>query len=115
MYTALHGECDIGEALNERQTKDLGSVYGKKGSVYAIPCKARQVAKFMTLGPDLGDDMKWWDGAMTDDGVIWSIATKIKIMLRPFIDGPFSGLPFLAFVSHIIWQCRALEELFDYS
>ena len=44
-----------------------------------------------------------------------SIAAKIKIMLRPFINGPLSGLPSLAYVSHIIWQCRALEELFDYS
>ncbi len=31
----------------------------------------------------------------------------------PFINGSLSGLPLLAFTSHILWQCRALEELYD--
>ena len=33
-------------------------------------------------------------------------------LLQPLISGSFSGLPLLAFCSHILWQCRALEELY---
>jgi hypothetical protein len=33
--------------------------------------------------------------------------------LYPFINGSLSGLPLLTFTSHILWQCRALEELYD--
>lgn len=34
-------------------------------------------------------------------------------ILHPFIHGSLSGLPLLTFTSHILWQCRALEELYD--
>lgn len=40
---------------------------------------------------------------------------KMKAALRPLVDGKLSGLPLLAYVSHIIWQCRPLEEFFDYA
>ena len=36
-----------------------------------------------------------------------------RSILQPFIYGSLSGLPLLAFTSHILWQCRALEELYD--
>mmetsp|Transcript_17890 Transcript_17890/g.28084 ORF Transcript_17890/g.28084 Transcript_17890/m.28084 type:complete len:553 (-) Transcript_17890:39-1697(-) len=32
--------------------------------------------------------------------------------LQPLVSGSLSGLPLLAFCSHILWQCRALEELY---
>mmetsp|Transcript_11453 Transcript_11453/g.17004 ORF Transcript_11453/g.17004 Transcript_11453/m.17004 type:complete len:547 (+) Transcript_11453:67-1707(+) len=36
-------------------------------------------------------------------------------LLQPLVSGSLSGLPLLAFCSHILWQCRALEELYvDY-
>jgi len=38
---------------------------------------------------------------------------QIYKFLHPLIFGSLSGLPLLAFVSHILWQCRALEELYD--
>mmetsp|Transcript_19461 Transcript_19461/g.41622 ORF Transcript_19461/g.41622 Transcript_19461/m.41622 type:complete len:613 (-) Transcript_19461:41-1879(-) len=34
-------------------------------------------------------------------------------ILNPLIYGSLSGLPLLIFASHILWQCRALEELYD--
>ncbi|KAL7546853.1 hypothetical protein ACHAWF_010184 [Thalassiosira exigua] len=34
-------------------------------------------------------------------------------IFNPLIYGSLSGLPLLAFSSHILWQCRALEELYD--
>lgn len=35
--------------------------------------------------------------------------------LQPLVSGSLSGLPLLTFCSHILWQCRALEELYvDY-
>lgn len=34
-------------------------------------------------------------------------------ILHPLIYGSLSGLPLLTFASHILWQCRALEELYD--
>lgn len=34
-------------------------------------------------------------------------------ILHPLIFGHLSGLPLLAFVSHILWQCRALEEVYN--
>lgn len=34
-------------------------------------------------------------------------------ILYPVVNGSLSGLPLLAFTSHILWQCRALEELYD--
>jgi len=33
-------------------------------------------------------------------------------LLQPLVSGSLSGLPLLAFCSHILWQCRALEELY---
>ena len=33
-------------------------------------------------------------------------------LLRPLLYGSLSGLPLLAYCSHILWQCRALEELY---
>ena len=37
----------------------------------------------------------------------------VDLLLRPLLSGSLSGLPLLAFCSHILWQCRALEELFN--
>ena len=37
----------------------------------------------------------------------------VNRILRPLISGSLSGLPLLAFISHVLWQCRALEELYD--
>jgi len=34
-------------------------------------------------------------------------------ILHPLIYGSLSGLPLLTFGSHILWQCRALEELYN--
>ena len=34
-------------------------------------------------------------------------------ILYPFIYGSLSGLPLLTYCSHILWSCRALEELYD--
>jgi len=34
-------------------------------------------------------------------------------ILYPFIHGSLSGLPLLTYCSHILWSCRALEELYD--
>jgi hypothetical protein len=34
-------------------------------------------------------------------------------ILHPLVFGHLSGLPLLAFVSHVLWQCRALEEIYD--
>ena len=45
---------------------------------------------------------------------IFAFGTLIyQSILHPFIHGSLSGLPLLAFTSHILWQCRALEELYD--
>ena len=33
-------------------------------------------------------------------------------LLQPLVSGSLSGLPLLAYCSHILWQCRALEELY---
>jgi len=32
----------------------------------------------------------------------------------PLINGHLAGLPLLTYISHILWQCRTLEEVFDY-
>lgn len=37
----------------------------------------------------------------------------VDLLLRPLLSGSLSGLPLLTFCSHILWQCRALEELFN--
>ncbi len=44
------------------------------------------------------------------------VSSKIQnCIIRPLIYGPLAGLPLLTYIAHIIWQCRALEELYDYS
>ena len=35
-------------------------------------------------------------------------------LLHPLVYGNWSGLPLLTYVSHILWQCRPLEEVYDY-
>ena len=42
------------------------------------------------------------------------ISGKLKAFVNPFINGKFSGLPLLAYLCHCIWQCRPLEEIYDY-
>lgn len=37
----------------------------------------------------------------------------VKRILHPLLFGHLSGLPLLVFVSHVLWQCRALEEMYD--
>lgn len=44
-----------------------------------------------------------------------TITEKMKAFLQVFTDGKLSGIPLLAYVSHIIWQCRPLEEYFDFA
>ena len=51
---------------------------GVIGSIYGIPFTARRVVKFNPLdksiteiGPDFGDGLKWWRGAMAENGVIY--------------------------------------------
>lgn len=34
-------------------------------------------------------------------------------LLYPIVYGSLSGLPLLTFASHVLWSCRALEELYD--
>lgn len=34
-------------------------------------------------------------------------------IFHPLMYGSLSGLPLLTFASHILWQCRSLEELYD--
>ena len=70
----------VGEELEGRENY-YGTVAGtNNGSVYCIPFRARQVAKFnpvdksMThIGPDLGDGFKWGRGAMTGNGIIYCV------------------------------------------
>jgi hypothetical protein len=38
---------------------------------------------------------------------------RISPAFRIIWSGSLSGLPLLAYASHILWQCRALEELYD--
>ena len=37
----------------------------------------------------------------------------LRRVSRPLVYGSLSGLPLLTYASHIIWQARALEELYD--
>ena len=53
---------------------------GTDGSIYGIPCSARKVIKFNPvdksithIGPDLGDEEKWWTGAMSGNGIIYCV------------------------------------------
>ncbi len=36
-------------------------------------------------------------------------------VIKPLSIGHLSGLPLLTYISHVMWQCRALEEIFDYN
>jgi len=43
------------------------------------------------------------------------VASRIQNqVIRPLFYGPLAGLPLLTYISHVIWQCRALEEVYDY-
>jgi len=45
---------------------------------------------------------------------IHPIYTRIQQrFLHPLLHGHLSGLPLLTYCTHILWQCRALEELYD--
>lgn len=44
-----------------------------------------------------------------------SILRQGLTWLNWLLNGPFSGLPLLAYISHILWQCRPLEEIYDYT
>jgi|AntRauTorckE5430_2_1112549.scaffolds.fasta_scaffold00586_1 hypothetical protein len=54
-------------------------------------------------------------GLTREHGSLRYFSSKLKGLMDPFINGIFSGLPLLAYISHIIWQCRPLEEIYDYS
>mmetsp|Transcript_26942 Transcript_26942/g.59865 ORF Transcript_26942/g.59865 Transcript_26942/m.59865 type:complete len:494 (+) Transcript_26942:61-1542(+) len=43
--------------------------------------------------------------------VVWP---AVQSYLQPFTTGHLTGLPCLFFTSHMMWQCRALEELYSY-
>jgi hypothetical protein len=36
-------------------------------------------------------------------------------LLQPLMNGHLAGLPLLTYIAHILWQCRPLEELYDYT
>lgn len=35
-------------------------------------------------------------------------------LIHPLVFGDLSGLPLLTYIAHILWQCRPLEEVYDY-
>ena len=69
----------VGEELEEESEKYGETVAAPNGSLYGIPACARKVVKFdpvdksiTYIGPDFEiDGMKWYAGAMTDNGVIY--------------------------------------------
>ena len=67
----------VGEKLERHQTW-WGTVAAANDSIYGIPFQARRVIKFnpvdksMThIGPDFGEGLKWTNGAITGNGVIY--------------------------------------------
>ena len=68
----------VGEEI-EGKHNWCGTLAAPNGSLYGVPCNARQVAKFNPvdesfthIGPDFGNDKyKWYKGAMTSNGIIY--------------------------------------------
>ena len=49
-------------------------------------------------------------------GILRLLAARVrKEIMHPLIHGHLAGLPLLTYISHILWQCRPLEEIYDYS
>ena len=74
----------VGEQLKKHQTW-WGTVAAANGFIYGIPFQARRVIKFnpvdksMThIGPDFGEGLKWTNGAITGDGVIYCFPRVAK-------------------------------------
>ena len=48
---------------------------------------------------------------------VWSVVRSqwmvMRRLIHPFVFGHLSGLPLLFYVSHVLWSCRALEEVYD--
>jgi hypothetical protein len=45
--------------------------------------------------------------------LLQQLQSIISTVLQVLYNGSFSGLPLLTYATHILWQCRALEELYD--
>ena len=56
-----------------------------------------------------------YQGIADGQGLLRSLPKRLEVLMDPLLNGTFSGLPLLAYISHIIWQCRPLEEVYDYS
>ena len=68
----------VGEEVEGEGVKWRGTLAAPNGSVYGIPYYARRVAKFNPvdksmnfIGPDFGDQRKWYNGAINDSGIIY--------------------------------------------
>ena len=68
----------VGEELERGRDKWWATVAAPNGSLYGIPCAARQFVKFNPIdkstthiGPDFGGGFKWLKGAMTNSGIIY--------------------------------------------
>jgi len=44
-----------------------------------------------------------------------SVRKMYIFLFHPLIHGHLAGLPLVMYISHILWQCRALEELYDFA
>ncbi len=62
---------------------------------------------------DLPREMIWNYRLRIVGIIVWSFVRNQ--IIHPLAFGQFAGLPLLCYVSHIIWQCRPLEEVYDYS
>jgi len=78
----------VGEEV-KRGDKYSGTVAGNNGYLYGIPYSARRVIKFnpvdksMTyIGPDFGNRVKWCNGAMTGNGVIYCVPCFLRGILK---------------------------------
>ena len=74
---------------NEGDEKWKGTLAAPNGSIYGIPFDARRVMKLdpvdksiTHIGPDLGDELKWCDGAITDSGVIYCVPIDDRGILK---------------------------------
>ena len=69
----------------EGEELHLETVPGKNGYLYCIPCcigtgrvsKFNPIDKsFTAIGPDFGDRLKWYIGAITDNGIIYCASKR---------------------------------------
>ena len=74
---------------NEGDEKWKGTLAAPNSSIYGIPFDARRVMKvdpvnksITHIGPDLGDELKWCDGAITDSCVIYCVPIDDRGILK---------------------------------